>query len=405
MSEAQIDQESRDAYLKLIAMDDQRLGMGTEPQPIRESLKVAWCASRNPLMGGEYYRATRPAALANRDFGWHTVVAEKIGTKEGSSKPACQAYGGQHIVEPDVWIFRPIGQQGQHDNWSLTEIVDRCHAAGQKVICDLDDDIWSHEDWTEDERPTGENDDRFEEWCWQADGWLVSTPFLKERVEQIAARRGVPIPKVAVAPNCYDPYGLGANSRPIPGRRLGTRLWMSGRMSGDLEIYKACITPLLERLDLTFVHIGREYNVEEGPGSHARNFIDDCDMPARRVLELTSVTIPELGQLLGATINIGVIAIADHPFNRAKTETHAVELAAAGLPFVAATTLEIYDQVPGKVAPRALPVRQRIEHLLDAENWLSASERGKVWARKTSVRAEAIHMRALQQMVHELIRA
>lgn len=402
-----VDEDFYKTLLEQVAADDRRVGYvdPSLPKPITEDLTVAWAVTRNPMMGGEYYRATRPAALASRGFGWHTAVVENIGSVEGSRKVAGQAYGSEHVIEPDVWIFRPMGQQGNKSAWGLNEIVEKIHAGGQIVIADLDDDIWAHEDWTEDNRPTGEQDDKFEEWCWKVDGWLASTPYMKERIEAMAERRGHAKPKVVVAPNCYDPIGLGKDSHPIPGRRLGTRLWLSGRMSGDLDIYRDCFAPLLESLDLSFVHIGREQGIVEGPGAHARNFVDDAGMPAHRVLELPSVDLLQMGSLLGATLNIATIAMADHPFNYAKTETHAVEVASAGLPIVAATNLEIYKDVPGRVDPTPTAVRERVESLLDPEAWRYWSEKSRTWARKVSVRSETHHVRALQGLIRELLDA
>ena len=394
----------RDEILEMIRQDDIRAGVAPKtPKPIEDTVTVAWAASRNPLTGGEYYRATRPAALSSRDFGWHTAVVMDIGTVEGSKKVGGVAYGGTHVIEPDLWVFRPMGQQGRNDNWGLEEIVERIHAGGQKVMCDLDDDVWGHEDWDPDNRPEGAEDDKFETWCWKVDGWLVSTQYLADRIHEIAARRGSPPQRVVVAPNCFDPIGLGHDSHPVFGRRIGTRLWLSGRMSGDLEIYRECFAPLLEELDLTWVHIGREHGIAEGPGQHARNFVDDCDMPAARVLELPSVTIPELGRIMGQTISIAAIAMADQPFNYAKTLTHAIEVASAGLPMVAATPLALYDEVPGRVYPNPKAVKERVQYLLDAEHWRHESQRARVWARKESVRSEATYMRALQSLVKELL--
>lgn len=400
--------QMRDAYLELVRQDDARVEAlaPRTPLPIEDMLTVAYAVARHPLMGGEYYRATRPAALAARDFGWHTAVVKQIGSVEGSKKVAGCAYGSDHVIEPDVWIMRPLGKEEPGSTWSIAEMVEQCHAAGQVVLCDLDDDVWAHEDWSEDREGT---DDRFEEWCWNVDAWLVSTEWMRYRVEQIAVRRGHAIPKVVVAPNCYDPIGLGHDSHPIPGRRLGTRLWLSGRMSGDLDLYRECFAPLLEGLDLSFVHIGREVRgaFVEGPGQHYRSFVDDAGMPADRVLELPSCTIPELGAILGSTINIACIAMADHPFNYAKTETHAVEVASAGLPIVAAVHRaldHIYASVPGRVDPTPEAVRERVVELLKPEKWRYWSEKSRTWAQKTSVRCEATHMRALQEVVHSLVR-
>ncbi len=395
----------RDAYLELVAMDDARVAeMKPAPKPIEDMLTVGYAVSRHPLMGGEYYRAVRPAALASRDFGWHTLVAQQLGTMEGSKskKIAGQAYGGGHVVEPDVWIIRPVGKNALEGGAPLAEIVDQMHAGGQKVICDLDDDVWAHQDWDEDRAGT---DDQFEEWCWKSDAWLASTPFLADRIRLIGKGRGHDDPRVVVAPNCFDPFGLGHESHPIAGRRLGTRLWLSGRMSGDLDIYRDCFAPLLNELDLSFVHIGRESlsGWTEGPGQHFRDFVNDADMPRERVMELPSTTIPEMGRILGASINIGTIAMDDHKFNWAKTQTHAVELCSAGLPVVAATSLDLYSDVPGRVNPNPTDVRARVKYLLDAHNWQGASDKARIWARKTSVRCEATHMRALQSIVTELV--
>lgn len=392
----------RDRLLALIHADDVAHPLKSQPQPIEDLLCVGWAEWR-PLQGGGYYRATRPAALASRDFGWHTGVVERIGSVEGKRKIAGQCYGSGHVMHPDVWILRPIGSQGKGDE--LIRLIGEIRASGAKLVVDLDDDIWAHEDWTEDDRPSGADDDRFEEWCWDVDAWLVSTPYLKDRVEQIASRRGRTVPRVAVAPNCYDPVGIGMESHPVPGRRLGTRLWLSGRMSGDLDIYRDCFGPLLPALDLQWVHIGREtYIREDGPGVHARDFVTDCKFPAHRVVELPSCSIPEMGRMLGSLINVGCIALADHPFNRAKTETHAVELAAAGLPLVAATALQIYDKVPGRVDPTADAVAERVAHLLYPDTWRAESERARTWAKKVSVRSEATYMRALQAVVTELVK-
>ena len=37
---------------------------------------IAYLCCRNVLMGGDYYRATRAAALLNRNYGWGTAVPE-----------------------------------------------------------------------------------------------------------------------------------------------------------------------------------------------------------------------------------------------------------------------------------------------------------------------------------------
>jgi hypothetical protein len=358
-----------------------------------DALQVAWLSAKNPFIGGEYYRATRPAMLASSRFGWHTAVSQQVGDIEGSDRVWLATPNG-HVLDPDVIVIRPISDTSESP-WSMSELVDRAHKAGQMIVADLDDDVWAHEDaanW-----PT---DDHYEEWCFKADAWLVSTPVIKERLDgfMIAAagnrERREP---VIVAPNCYDPVGLGKGPKPIAGRRLGTRLWLSGRQTDDFPIYRECFGPLLEKLDLQFVHIGKEVPTPEIP--EPRSFVDTMGFPAERVLELPSLTIPELGPMLAMTTSIGAIAMADHPYNRAKTETHAIELASTGLPLVAATSLGIYKNVPGRVDPTPEAVEARVAHLLDPSAWLNESHFARGWAEGVAIRAENAYMEALSEVV------
>lgn len=367
--------------ISLVEADDRRVGW--TPPERKRPLQVAWLIAQSPWMGGEYYRAVRPAMLTNKHFGWDTCVAHEAGEDKGVSGVAVKAIGGQ-VMRPDVLVVRPIGKPTAQSAWGMVRLMDCAREAGQLVVSDLDDDVWAHEDWTPETRPA---DDQYEDWCWGADAWLVSTEPIAERVRERAAK---PVP-VRVAPNCWDPRTLGEGPRPVAGRRLGTRLWLSGRMSGDLELYSAIVTPALEEWDCQFVHIGAEPD-----GLH-------LSLPPDRLLELPTCTIPELGRLLSSTISVGVICAADNEFNRAKTLTHPVELASAGLPLIVASDLPIYSGVPGVVAPTPGAFETRLDDLLFPPAWKAQAEIAREWAIGQSIAAEEAYLAALREIVDTLV--
>ncbi len=283
---------------------------------------------------------------------------------------------GQAIA-PDVIVVRPIREWRQ--SWT-----DWAHDAGQIVIADLDDDVWAHEDWTPDSRP---DDDNYEEWCFGVDAFLVSTPRIAWRVRE----RGY-AGSIYVAPNCYDPWGMQGRPEPLAEtRRIGTRLWLSGRMSADLALYDELILPQLADLDLAFVHIGAE------PGQR----FTDRGWPQDRLVEQPAVPLPLMGRAL-SEMSVGCVVMGDHEFNRAKTETIGVEMGGAGLPLLAATDHRLYIQCPGRVEPTVAAVRKRLVSLMDPVLWRRESERAVIWARAVAERGERRHMEMLHTAVSRL---
>ena len=359
----------------------------TKHQAAPPVLTCAWLVARHPLLGGEYYRALRPAALTARTQGWHTAVCDRGGSLEGSDLVHVQACGPNGVVlAPKVIIARGVcfgGDSEWRSSW-----IDHAHAAGQIVIADLDDDLWAHEDWTPDTRP---NDDGYEDWCWKADGWLVSTEVVKNRVLSIGKERWEQKPRpVLVAPNCYDPTGIGAMSQPSPGKVLGNRLWLSGRMSADLEAYHHLVAPVADELGLSFVHVGAE------PGQNLH-----LDLP--RVIERPSSVLPELHKSF-VDVSIGMIVHGTHPYNLAKTETNAVELASMGLPLVAATTHPLYANVPGRVDPTPNAVRNRILDLLEPGYWRTEAWKARHWAYSIAQHSEERYLEAVASLINRLAR-
>lgn len=338
---------------------------------------IAYLCSRHPLMGGEYYRAVRPGALANWKWGWQTAACTHMVTAEGvDDGPLSFMTPNKTVVTPEIIIVRPVREWRQH--WS-----DQAHANGQFVVADLDDDLWAHEDYDELQSASPDN---YDEWFPYVDAVMVSTRYLAQRVRSMGHKA-----PIYVAPNCYDPFGM--NSNPRPGGMIGTRLWMGGRMEADLELYDTLIQPLLEEFDMSFLHVGADAEVGR--------FIDRGWNP-ERLVERHSVPIPMMAQALEG-LSYGAICMAEHPYNSAKTETHAVELGSCGIPLVAASNHPAYKHVPGRVDIDKDAVRSRVEYLRQPYEWLKESDKARRWARSVSLRSETKHMESLLSLVNMLL--
>jgi hypothetical protein len=334
---------------------------------------IAYLCCRAPLYGGEWYRATRPAALLNRNFGWGSAVCDRMAT-EGETGPLSFVTPNEMVVTPNIIVLRPIREWTQA--WT-----DRAHANGQLVIADLDDDYWAHQDWEGETRP---NDDGYDDWFWNVDAVLVSTKYLKKRIIDMGHKS-----PVVVASNCYSPYELDAN--PHPSHTIGTRLWLSGRMEGDLVMYDELVKPLLEEYDLSFHHVGAE---------DGHRFSDRGWDPGR-LIEVGAVPVPLLPQALEG-VSMGMICMSEHPYNLAKTETHAVELASMGIPLVAASKHALYRNIPGLVDSSPAGVGRRVEALLNPIYWRAESESARAWARRLSAKNEIQYLGALTNLLDVL---
>lgn len=354
-------------------------------------LTVAWLISRPPLLGGEFLRATVPARLACDAHGWATAVCDRMGSDDHDGPLVFLTPGPEpRYVLPDVIIVRPIRE------WR-PEYTEQARRAGQVVIADLDDDVWAHEDWTPETRP---NDDHYDDWFWGVDGCLASTSVIAHRVRSGVGARTFAGP-VVVAPNCFESDLLAAGGVTRPGtRRVGTRLWLSGRQSADLQLYSE-MAPVLAKLGYTMVHVG----ADERPDASGRpRSFRSWGFEAEAVEEHPSTAEPFLGKVL-STCSAGLICVGDAPYNRAKTLTHPLELALIGLPLILASDLPIYRHVPGLVAPRPDAVAERLRALEDPAIWRREQARVVEWARYRVEVDRRRYLSALWSLVRQTARS
>jgi hypothetical protein len=383
---ANIEPAVRDTYDKLMIENAELFeDTGLKVESEEKTLSVAWMLNRHPLLGGDYYRAYRPAHLSSAHFGWVTSVANRM-VEDGGRLGFVTPSEEPHVLFSDVLIIRPV--EGWHK-----EFTDQAHENGQVVIADVDDDLWGHEDLLATGKELSEFSS-YDEWFPYVDGALVSTKYLAAKIR--AMDYGFP---VWYAPNCYDPTSFAAS--PKPSRRLGTRMWLSGRSDGEVKMYDEWIYPLLDKLDLSFTHIGAMESVDESeavPGAKARRSFG-WDTP--RLIERPSMVLPEMAGEF-ERFSIGTIMMVDNEYNRSKTDTHAAELGLAGLPLVSASAHELYRNIPGTVTPTADAVERRVRELLNPETWWIESKRTLAWARARAIANESLYLGSLLAAVNHL---
>lgn len=120
--------------------------------------------------------------------------------------------------------------------------------------------------------------------------------------------------------------------RPVRPTRTGLVVGWCGATpwrSGDLETLAEVLPGFLEEVDGTFVHHGTF-------GPNDTSAYDALCIPAhRRGPSRPMVPVIDYPALVDG-FDIGIVPLADHPFNRAKSAIKAMEYAASGIPCVAA---------------------------------------------------------------------
>jgi len=210
---------------------------------------------------------------------------------------------------------------------------DSIHRSGKFAVYDADDDVFTSQethrrvdlDWMDGKSFEQLEAERFERiWAMQqCDGVTVTTQRLATIARQYTSN------PVIVVPNAIDvPWFRGIvqqTTRDIPGLTIG---WAGGRRHDrDVEDMATAWGRIAERYpDVTFVVQG-----------HQPPVIDE-HVPADRLVKLPWMPAEVYPRGI-AQVDIGCCAVADTPFNRAKSNIKAMEYAVAGAAVVASPTL------------------------------------------------------------------
>lgn len=295
----------------------------------------------HPMVGGAgWYRMMLPMRWL-RDHG-HDCA---IGTLTYDTKAHLFA-----VLDWDGIAFYPdivVMQRYMHEG--LVECMDPAKARGQIVVNDLDDwffgiDPRNHAFHTSDPKLNAEvNRDHYAAVLAKSNAITVSTPFLRDQCRKLFPRARVHLLRNAIDLERWHPREEGGDP-PVIGW-VGAAPWRSG----DLSTEGARATgEFCNRHNLRFHHsgmtgIGPHYFQREQLGiltererAQAREWFSSAgeQIGARYHTEQPMASIEDYPMLFDE-IDVGIVPLADVPFNHAKSAIKAMEYAASGIPFVA----------------------------------------------------------------------
>lgn len=287
--------------------------------------------------GCGHYRMRWPAeALAAEGHDVHLhegLPAQWVDTPDGPRVVGCEP------VDCDVVVFqRPLQR-------ALADVIPHLQAQGVAVVVEIDDDFSAvpirnvsfhhvHPKLSPDR-----NFQHLQRACAQADLVTCTTPALARRY----AKHG----RVRVLPNCVPRRYL--DIQPVDSLSVG---W-SGSVDthpDDLEVTRGAIGRVCADIGVPFRVVGTGKGVRERLG--LRDPVEACgwvpidDYPAK---------VAELG--------VGIVPLSQSKFNQAKSWLKGLEMAAVGVPFVAAPT-EDYRRLHAEGAGWLAERPRQWEHLV-----------------------------------------
>lgn len=271
-----------------------------------------------------------------------------------------------------------VCQRWMHrDAADITREARRC---GQVVIHDIDDWFWGLDPANRAHRTTSKrasaemNREHYGRAVAAADAVTVSTPFLAKRVRE---RFGVEtiLLRNAVDAAVFDRQPVRETDRGLRVGWVGALAWRSG----DLETLAPWFDGWLADNGATFVHHGVFPGTDTDTAGRRAGVADgrfETGLDARPPWDYPQLV---------AGFDIGIVPLADVPFNRAKSWIKGLEYAAAGIPFVAAATeeyVELAGRGAGQVASTPEQWAMALDALRDPDERRRQSERGLEVARE-----------------------
>lgn len=260
--------------------------------------------------------------------------------------------GGGEVYGFDTVVLKLIMFRWTHRQMVISQQL------GQRVIVDIDDAFdflpEANKAWevTHPKKNKVMNRDHYRAVIDQADGLIVSTPFLYEYHSK--THPDVRLVRNGVYPQMFDVKRQEA--KPVLG-------WVGSIpfRGGDLETLREWLPAFLEEHDLMFHHSG-DTVIEGDP-----IFSQVAGIPEERMTYTPQVPIDQY-QHLFSHFDIGIVPLTDIPFNHAKSCIKGLEYAAAGIPFVAQDVPEyrmLADSGVGRVARSADDWVRHLTELLD----------------------------------------
>lgn len=286
------------------------------------------------VQGSGYYRCFQPGKLLAANG--HDVGMPELSEKEG------RLHFDGVPTDADVYVFAQ--QRGDKD---IGRFFAEARTAGRAVIVDSDDYLISPPAWSDVARfaQRGGFQPIFKSMA-AADRVTVSTEFLAEAYRRYQR-------DIVVLPNYLDWTmweNVGQQSEVDRGGRVRVGyMGNAGWHRGDLAILNGLLGPFLERnphVDFVIagdssgealIHLGLGIEVD----GKVRLSIDPARVFSVPAVDYRSGRLPEIT----ATFDVGLVPLADHPFNEGKSHLKGLEYAACGIPSVVSPTGSYQDAV------------------------------------------------------------
>lgn len=284
------------------------------------------------------------------------------------------------LISIDVLIMQRL----MHDN--LSEHIIKARQNGQVIINDLDDWYWgldpSNDAFKSSHPKTnpGENRNHYKNVLASSDCVTVSTQYLADRIKPWV-RCPIHILENTVDVERFTPHIHTESHHPTAG-------WVgaTSHRSGDLEILKGVINPLIVSGDIKFQHSGHY--------AHAETVASKLGLHDDQVSVLNAVDATQYPSLL--TMDIGLAPLRDTPFNHAKSDIKLLEYSASGIPWIG-SSLSSYEGLRNTwgIGRTASKPSQWLKHLKDLRDPVRRADEGSalreaVWARNISIGAHRL---------------
>ena len=248
-----------------------------------------------------------------------------VGTEGGIGFPD-DATG--QVLEPDVVVLAGGWPQGAGATAIGANMIERTRTVGQRVVVDIDD--WPD---TPPENPHYDPNAAAHKVAAAraANAVSVSTPYLRRHFDTYGVRSKVC--RNVIDPAIYTRAMLA--NRVDRGDDRAVTIGYRGLLCG---FHDADVTSLRDQLppELNYVHVGAHPD--------GATFAELAGVDPDRVHNIEAVAFHDgYPDLLGAGIDLAVIPYSPRPFSQAKSAIAALEWTAAGVPWIASRTDEIWN--------------------------------------------------------------
>lgn len=319
--------------------------------------------------GSGWYRVHLPANELSKN-GIETVISEQVSVNDNGISLIDWNDGSEHD-DCDIIVMQRIMNDFGID------IVEHAHAAGQKIVNDIDDWYWGLHPSNNAYKAT---DPKFNPTCNKvhykktiiaSDLVITSTPFLYNEIKSWGCN--VSLVRNSVETEKF--HSVDQNDKPTIG-------WVgaTSHRSGDLETMQGILGPFLDRNDLKFHHGG--FN----KGNYTAAELLGIDIGRSTQTPLCQMDLyPQHFNFF----DVSIVPLNKIPFNEAKSFIKGIESAAAGKPFIAQDTGEYRflneEYGLGRVARKPKDWIKHFNELLDKDLRIEESIKNKEIVKKLDI--------------------